>query len=130
MRTGLVGDDVDRSLPLEQLRKHVCGIRMQADREAAALVASGDGLREHVVDVVGEHIEVAVLDAAVDARAVDVDADGDAVVHGHGEGLRAAHSAEACGERDGAGERLAAEREGDGREGLEKVPCRMPCVPM
>ena len=54
-----------------------------------------------------------------DPRLVDVDADRDAVVHGDGERLRAAHAAEPGGQRDRPGQRAAELLVGDRREGLE-----------
>ena len=63
-----------------------------------------------------------MLDAAGDARRVDIDADRDAVVHGDGERLRAAHAAEAGREGDRAGEGSAVDLPGgDGREGLVRA---------
>ena len=84
-------------------------------RASRASIGELDG----VVERVGLDVEVAVLDAAGDPRLVDVDADRDAVVHGHGERLGAAHAAEAGGERDGAGEGATEPLVGDRREGLE-----------
>lgn len=59
-----------------------------------------------------------MLDAALDGARVAVDADRDAVVHGHGEGLGAAHAAEAGGEGDRPGEGAVELLGGDGGEGL------------
>ena len=77
-------------------------------------VAAGDG----VVEVVGHLVQVAGLEPALDAVAVDVDAQRHAVVHGDGQRLRAAHAAEAGGERDGAGQRAAEAAAGDLGEAL------------
>ena len=44
-----------------------------------------------------------MLDPAGDARRIDFDADRDAVVHGHGQWLSAAHATEPAGEGDGSG---------------------------
>ena len=74
---------------------------------AAALVARGDGPCDRVLEGVRLFVEVAVLDAAGDPRLVDVDADRHAVVHGHGQRLRAAHAAEPRRQRDRAGQRAA-----------------------
>ncbi|MEY9488179.1 hypothetical protein RKD26_003973 [Streptomyces calvus] len=71
-----------------------------------------------MVEGVGAHVEVAVLDAAVDGARVAVDADRDAVVHGDREGLGAAHATESGGQGDGPGEGAAELLRGDGGEGL------------
>ena len=63
MRRGLVGDDVDRRLHLEQLRHQLGRVAEHADRERAALVAGRDGARDGVLERVGLLVEVAVLDA-------------------------------------------------------------------
>ena len=59
-----------------------------------------------------------MLDPAGDRPRVAVDADRDPAVHGDGEGLRAAHAAQAGGERDRSGQRAAVPLGGDGRERL------------
>ena len=60
-----------------------------------------------------------MVDPALDAGLVALDADHDAVVHGDGERLRAAHAAEAGGHGDGAGQRAVEPLVGDGGERLE-----------
>lgn len=81
-------------------------------------VAGLDGELEGVLQVVRLHIEEAVLDPALDGTRVAVDADGDAVVHGDGERLGAAHAAEPGGQGDRPGQRPAELLRGDGGEGL------------
>ena len=105
VRGGLVGDDVDRRVLLEQRREHLGGVAQHPDGQGLPRVAGLHRELDGVLERVGLHVEVAVLDATGDPRLVDVDADRDAVVHRHGERLRPAHAAEAGGERDGAGER-------------------------
>ena len=70
------------------------------------------------VQGVGPHVQVAVLDAALDGARVAVDADRDAVVHGDGERLGAAHAAEPGGQGDRPGEGAAELLRGDGGERL------------
>ena len=119
VRGGLVGDDVDRRVPLEQGRDHLGGVAEHPDRQRPAGVAGLDGQLERVVQRVGLHVEVAVLDASGDPGRVALDADDDAVVHGDRERLGAAHAAEAGGQRDRAGEGAAEGLVGDRGEGLE-----------
>lgn len=118
MGGGLVGDDVDRGAHGEELRDGLGRVAEDADGQRAAGVAGLDGEPQRVVEAVGLHVEVPVLDAAVDGARVAVDADRHAVVHGDGEGLGAAHAAESGGEGDGAGEGAAEALGGDGGEGL------------
>ena len=86
-------------------------------RSSRAATAAGHG----VLDRVGLLVEVAVLDAPGDPGLVDVDADRDAVVHGHRERLRAAHAAEPGGQGDGAGEGAAEALVGHRGERLERA---------
>lgn len=118
MGRGLVGDDVDRGAHGEELRDQLGGVAEDADGQRLAPVAGLGGQLEGVVEGVGLHVEVVVLDAAVDGARVAVDADDDAVVHGDREGLGAAHAAEAGGEGDGPGQGAAELLGGDGGEGL------------
>jgi hypothetical protein len=71
-----------------------------------------------VVDVGGLDVEVAVLDAAVDAGLVAIHTDRHPVVHRHGQRLRAAHAAQSGGEGDGACQRAAELLLRDRTEGL------------
>ena len=107
MRAGLVGDDVRVEAELEQPRHHVGGVAPQADAHGAPVglgrVAAGDG----VVEVLGHLVQVAGLEPPLDAVAVHVDAQRHPVVHGDGEGLGAAHAAEAGREGDGPRQRAA-----------------------
>lgn len=91
---GLVGDDVDRRALGEHLRQQLGGVAEQADGERLALVTGLDGELERVLEAVRLHVQVAVLDPALDGPRVDIDTNGDAVVHGDGERLGAAHAAE------------------------------------
>ena len=129
MRRGLVGDDVDRRVLLQQRGHQLRGVAEHTDRQRPTLVAGLDRELEGVRERVGLHVEVAVLDPALDARVVALDADRDTVVHRHRERLRATHATEPGGQRDRAGERagaVAADRArrellGDGRERLERA---------
>ncbi len=116
---GLVGDDVDRRAPAQQFGEDLGGVPGQADRERAAGVAGLGGQAQGVVQVVGGHVQVAAFQAAGDAGRVGLDAEGDAVVHGDGERLGAAHPAEPGGEGDRPGEAAVEPLAGDGAEGLE-----------
>ena len=118
MRRGLVGDDVDLHAAPQQLRQHGRAVADQPDRQRAPLGLGALTAGDRVVEVVGHLVEVAVLDAALQARRVDVDDQADAVVQRDGERLRAAHAAAAAGDGERAGERAAEALGGDGGERL------------
>ena len=118
VRARLVGDDVGLEALAEQLGQHLGGVRAQPDAQRAPLPLCAQAALDGVVEVVGLLVEVARLEAAADAIAVDLHAQRDALVHRHRERLGAAHAAEAGGERDRAGERAAEAPAGDLREAL------------
>ena len=118
MRGGLVGDDVDGGALGEHAREQLRRVAQQADGERPTGVAGLGGELERVLQAVGPHVEVAVLDPALDGARVAVDADRDAVVHGHGERLGAAHAAEPGGEGDRPGQGAVELLGGDGGERL------------
>ncbi len=74
--------------------------------------------RVGVVEVVGDLVEVARLDAPLSAGGVDLDAQRDTVVHRDRQRLGAAHPTEAGGERDRPGERAIEAAAGDLGEAL------------
>jgi hypothetical protein len=105
VRRGLVGHDVDE---LDeggvggQSRHHLGGVVAHADGERLAGGLGGSGQRPGLTHVGGHAVEVAVLAAALYPVGIDVDADGHAPVHGHGQRLRAAHPAKPRSEGDRA----------------------------
>ena len=108
MRARLVGDDVGLEAGLEQLRQHARRRCRAARRDSARpSVLRRQAARHRVVEVVGLLVEVARLQPPLDAVLVDLDAQRDAVVHGHRQRLRAAHAAEPGGQRDRPGQRAA-----------------------
>ena len=102
MRAGLVGDDVDGSVLGKKLGEDLCCVTNDADGQRLLSVASLNCQLKGVVEVVCLDVEVAVLDAAVDARFVNIHGDDNTVVHGNCQRLCAAHTAETSGEGDGA----------------------------
>ena len=102
--SGLVGDYVGHAPAADHFGVDGGGVAQQADGEGAALLDGLVGEREGVVQVVGGSIEVGGLQAALDARWVHLHDDGDAAVHGHGEGLRAAHAPKPSREHQAARE--------------------------
>ena len=105
--------------PIASSRGHqVGGVAEQPDRQRLRRRARRPRAADRVVDAVGLHVQVAVLDPAADPRRVAVDADRHAAVHGDRQRLRAAHPAEPGGQRDRPGQRAAEPLRGDGGERL------------
>ena len=115
---GLVGDDVDRHAAAQQLGEDLGSVADDPDRPGPTLGLGAQHLLDGVVEVVGDLIEVAVVDAAVQAGGVDVDHEADALVHGDRERLGATHAAAAAGEGQGAGQGAVEPLLGHRGEGL------------
>ena len=109
MSRGLIGDEVDLDLAClvtaQNLGEHLCRVADESDRPATVLIAGLLHLRECLVEVFDDLVEVALACAAIEAGLVDVDDEAGAVVQGHGEGLCAAHATATAGQGDSAGER-------------------------
>ena len=118
MRARLIGNDVDLCTHGEQRREHLRGVAEESDRERCACIPRGVGELERFGDRAGQDVEVAVLDATREPRRVDVDADGDTVVHGHRKWLGAAHSADPAGEGNGSREGAPERCRSDGSKGF------------
>ncbi len=88
----------------DELGQHVGGVAHERDRPGDAVPRGIFDARERLVEVVGALVEVARRQAALDARRIDLDDERDAVVHGDGERLGAAHAAEAGGDDEAAGQ--------------------------
>ena len=99
MRRGLVGDDVDLDAAAQQLGEHLGRVADHADGQRPPLLLGREALRDGVVEVRGDHVEVAVVDPALQPALVDVDDEADAAVHRDRQRLRAAHAAAAGGQR-------------------------------
>ena len=97
---GLVGDQVGHDAAPHELGVDVGGVAQQADRERLATVGGGRGPAQGLVERLGRAVDVAGLEAALDAHGVDLDAQRHAARHGHRQRLRAAHAAEAGGEHE------------------------------
>ncbi len=116
----LVGDDVDLSAQGEQFGKDGRRVAEHSDREGFTRIPRPVRQLEGMFEGVSGDVEVTVLNAAGDTAGVDVNADRDTVIHGHGEGLSATHAAKARRERDRAGERSVELLLGDSTERLER----------
>jgi hypothetical protein len=115
---GLVGDHVGPEPGRQQLGEDVGGVADQPDRHCPALGRGPLDPGGGVGQVVGPLVQVAGVQAPGQALGVDLDAQGDALVHGHGQRLGPAHAAEAGREHDLAPEAVPALLLGDGGEGL------------
>src|SRR5207245_8418541 len=92
---GLVGNDVDGKVARGQLRDDIGRVAKQTDRQRAPGLLRVGGEPQRVLEVVGADVQVAVVQAALDVVRVDLDADRDAAVQGHGERLCATHPTQA-----------------------------------
>ena len=104
---GLVGDDVGVDATAHQFGEDVGGVGDDRDRQRPAVLGGGLHPGEAVVERVGDLVEVAVVEPALGAGRVDLDAQRRAAVAGDGERLRAAHPAEPGGQHPPAGQRAA-----------------------
>ena len=101
VRGGLVGDDVE---PLAGRRPgglDLRGVADERDRQRLPLGRPRPRRRERLRGVVGEPVDVADVEPPSRPRLVDLDRDAGALVHRHGQRLRAAHPAQAGGQRHG-----------------------------
>ena len=114
----LVGDHVGFEAAAQQLGQDLGGVSAESDAERAALGPGRLATGDRVVEIVGLLVEVAGLEPAADPLRIDLDAEGDPVVHGHRQRLGAAHAAEPRGQRDRPGERAAEAAAGDLGEAL------------
>ena len=119
VRRRLIGDDVDLDPATQQLRKHLGRIAHDTDRQCAALPFGGDDAVDGIVEIIGELVKISLLDAPDDAGRIDIDAEGDTVVHRDGQRLCSPHPAETGGESECPGEGPAEALLGDGGERLE-----------
>ena len=69
----LVGDDVDRRAAAHELGQHLGGVAQQPDRQRLAAPARGVQAAQRVVEIGCALVEVARLDAPLDALQVDLD---------------------------------------------------------
>ena len=118
VRRCLVGDHIDLGPAREQLRHHVRRVAEDRDGERRATPLGLQRPVQGIVHRVGDDVEIAGLQSALDARGVDLDADRHPLVHGHRHRLGAAHAAEPGGESDGAGQRPPEALGGDRRKGF------------
>ena len=121
MRARLVGHDVGHDAALEQRAEDLAGRADDADRATVAGRARLLGLAQGGVEVGRDEIEVAALDAALEAVRVDVDDQAHAVEHRDRQRLRTAHAAAAGGQHDAAAQRAVELLARDGRERLERA---------
>ena len=118
MSARLVGDDVDLDTASQQFREDDRGIAEHAHRQGAAFLLRRGHARDRIIEVMGDLVEVAILDTLGQARGVDVDHEAHALVHRDCQRLRTAHAAASGGEGERAGEGAAELLDRDSGEGL------------
>jgi hypothetical protein len=108
MRGSLVGDHVRHDAAPHEFRHHVGDIAQQADREPALRLLPGLVQQlERFVEAFRHDVAVAGFHPPPDALRIDLHRQAQAVVHRHGQGLRAAHAAEPCRYHQASGEAAA-----------------------
>jgi hypothetical protein len=115
---GLIGDQIGQLAAAHQLGVDVGGVGDDRDRLGLALGGVGPGPAQAVVERVGDLVEVAGLEAALDAGGIDLDRQAHAAGHHHRQRLRAAHAAEPGGQDQLAAEVGAPVGAAGGGEGL------------
>ena len=98
VRGGLVGDHVRPHAAPDELRKHIGGIAEQADRDRLAIAAGRLDDGERLVERIGAPVEIAGLQAHLDAARLTFHREHRGAREGRGKRLGAAHAAEAAGE--------------------------------
>ena len=118
MRGGLVGDDIGNDAACVERRQKLGRVAAEPERQSALFALRGANRGERRIQRMCFGIEVAVGDAPVDPRLVDVDAEDHSFGHLAGERLCAAHAAQSR-RQDEAPEKAAAEMPlGDPHENL------------
>ena len=107
VRRGLVGDYVDVEAACNQRGQHIGGVAMQRDRKRPLRLPRLAGETQRVVEVGCAHVDIAVVEPALDSLGVGLDADRHTTVERDCQRLRAAHAAEPCGQGDRSRERTA-----------------------
>ena len=103
----LVGDEVE---PFACRRPGGLDLGGVADERDAQRLPGGRCLArpaQRLGRVAGQPVDVADVEPAARPRLVDLDGDADALVHGHGQRLGAAHPAQTRGQRHGPAQRAA-----------------------
>ena len=119
--TGLIGHDVDVHAAAHDFRQDVGAIAHQAYGQGTLLAPRRFTERQGFVEILGELVAIASVDAALDAGAVDVDGQNHAAIQRDRQWLRAAHAAHAAGDDELAGEGSAEVALGERGEGLERA---------
>ena len=118
MGGGLVGDDVGCDAVGQQARHQVGRIADEPDRQRPAGPHGFFAAAERIGVVVADDIEVAGFHPASGPFGVDLDTQGNSLVHGDGQRLGAAHAAEPGGDGEGPRQRSPEALAGNGPEAL------------
>ena len=102
---GLVGEDIRRHPPADELRDDIGGVAEKGDGQGPAFFHGFAGQAKGLVEAAGHPVDISRVQPPPDAVGIDLDDDGHAVVHGHGQGLGAAHAPQSRRQRQGPPER-------------------------
>ncbi len=98
VRAGLVSENIRNYPTLYDFRKDIRAVTDEADRKRLSISARLIDQFEPFIERVRDFIAVTALQSLLDPRRIDFDSQEKRAVHGRGERLRAAHSAETAGE--------------------------------
>ena len=107
MRAGLIGQDIRHDAALHHFRQNIGAIPDETDGERLTFLARRVDQLERFVERARDLVAIAALQSLLDPRGIDVDAEKKRTVHGRGQRLRAAHSAESAGDNKFSFERSA-----------------------
>src|SRR5205807_9448624 len=93
-------DDVGLEGATQQLYVDLGGVADHGDRCRRLRLAGGFGPGDRLIELCRRLVEVACFQPALDPRRIHLDAESDALVHGHCQRLRAAHTTVSTGEDD------------------------------
>src|SRR5690349_3152708 len=107
MRAGLIGQNIRNNPALHHLRQNVSAISNQPDRKRFSILASLFDHRKRFIERTRNLVAVTALQTFLDSCWVNFDAEKERAIHGCGERLGAAHSAEPTGYNEFAFQRSA-----------------------
>src|SRR6202140_1333038 len=107
MRARLVGNNIWNDTALDDFGQDIRTGADEPDRNRLPILARAVDHRERFIQRPNERVEVTALQSLLDPHWIHFNPKKERAVHGGGEGLRAAHSAESAGDNEFSFERSA-----------------------